>query len=180
MRMAGGLASGIFLILAVAASSALAETYKWVDAKGVVTYSDTPPPSAAAKPKVIEERISVIPPDPSLGPAVAAMQARAERRAQAEEADYARRQQYLLQTQANEAAAGCYGNDCGIGYDAPYYYPYASAGRGFPGRAGRRHAPHVAHYRTYWDYPLYPGTTRTGGGAMHVRGASFAGRGPGR
>jgi hypothetical protein len=177
MHMAGSLSSGIVLILAMAASPALAETYKWVDAKGVVNYSSTPPPTAA-KAQLVDERISVIPSDPSIGPAIAAMQARAERRSQAEEADYARRQQYLLQAQANEAATGCYGSDCGIGYDAPYYYPYSVAGRGY--RGGRRHGPHVSPYRTYSDYPLYPGITRTGGGAMHVRGASFPGRGPGR
>jgi Domain of unknown function (DUF4124) len=176
--------SALLLVLAMSATPVLAETYKWVDAKGVVTYSDTPPPSMAAKTKVIEERISVIPPDPSLGPAVAAMQARAERRAQAEEADYARRQQYMLQAQANEAATGCYGGDCSIGYDAPYYYPYAVAGRGY--RGGRRHAPYASHYEdlpTYSDLPRYPGTRvadRPGGRVMHARGASFAGRGPGR
>jgi len=167
----------MLLVLAMAAAPVLAETYKWVDAKGVVNYSSTPPP-AAVKAQVVGERISVLPPDPLLGPAVAAMQARAERRAKDEEADYARRQQYLLQAQANDAAAGCYGGDCGVGYDAPYYYPYAVAGRGY--RGGRRHGPHVTPYRSYWDYPVYPGITRTGGSATHARGAGFPGRGPGR
>jgi hypothetical protein len=173
----------MLLVLAMAATPALAETYKWVDAKGVVTYSDTPPPASATA-QVVGDRISVLPPDPSLGPAVAAMEARAAQRAQNEEADYARRQQYLLQAQANEAAAGCYGNDCGSGYDAPYYYPYAAAGRGY--RGGRRHARYVSHYEdlpTYADLPRYPGTRaayRPGGRVMHTRSASFAGRGPGR
>lgn len=163
-------------MLAIAASPVLAETYKWVDAKGVVTYSDTPPP-ASAKAQVVGERISVLPPDPLLAPAVAAMEARAAQRAQYEEADYARRQQFLLQAQASESAAGCYGSDCGIGYDAPIYYPYASAGWGYRARAGRRHPPHVSPYRNYWDYPVYPAAYRPGGGVVHARGATHSGRG---
>ena len=107
MSMVGNRAPAIVLILAMAASPALAETYKWVDAKGVVTYSDTPPPSMAAKPQVVEERVSVIPPDPTIGPAIAAMQARAERRAQFEEADYLQRQRYMLEAQATYAATAC-------------------------------------------------------------------------
>jgi len=147
-------------MLAMAAPPVLAETYKWVDAKGVVNYSSTPPP-ASAKAQVVGERISVLPPDPLLAPAIAAMEARAAQRAQYEEAEYARRQQFLLQAQANEAAAGCYGSDCGGGYDAPYYYPYAATGAGYRGRAGRRHAPYVSHYEdlpNYSDLPSYPGT----------------------
>lgn len=160
----------------MAAAPAFADTYKWVDAKGVVNYSSTPPP-ASAKAQVVGERISVLPPDPSLGPAVAAMEARAAQRAQYEEADYARRQQFLLQAQASESAAGCYGSDCGIGYDAPIYYPYAGAGWAYRARAGRRHAPNVAHYRTYWDFPVYPAAYRPGAGTSFPRAGTPAGRG---
>lgn len=179
MSMVGSRAPAIVLILAMAASPALAETYKWVDAKGVVTYSDTPPPSMAAKPKVVEERISVIAPDPSLVPAVAAMQARAERRAQFEEADYLQRQRYMLEAQANYAATTCpYGTICDAGYAAPAYYPYAYAGWGYLTGAGRRgHRPHVSPYRNYWDYPVYPAAYRPGAGAVHTRGATHSGRG---
>ena len=165
----------------MAASPALAETYKWVDAKGVVTYSDTPPPSMAAKPKVVEERISVIPPDPTLGPAVAAMQSRAERRAKFEEADYLQRQRYMREAQANDAATTCpYGTICDVGYAAPAYYPEAVAGWGAIARPGRRHPPHVPHvspYRNYWDYPVYPAAYRPGAGAAPARGAMHSGRG---
>lgn len=192
--MVGRRFPAIALILAMAAPPVLAETYKWVDAKGVVNYSSSPPP-ASAKAQVVGERISVLPPDPSLGPAVAAMQARAERRAKDEEADFARRQQYQLQVQANQAAADCsygaygaYGGNCGFGYDAPLYYPYAVAGSGYRARAGRRHAPYVSHYEdlpNYSDLPSYPGTraayqpggrTVYGAGAMQARGATFQGR----
>ena len=35
-----------------------AETYKWVDERGVVNYSNTPPPAAARAAKPIAERVS--------------------------------------------------------------------------------------------------------------------------
>jgi len=177
--MTGRFSPGIVLVLAMAAAPALAETYKWVDAKGAVTYSDTPPPSTAAKQKVVEERISVIPPDPTMGPAVAAMQARAERRAKDEEADYARRQQYMMQAQASYAATTCpYGTICDGGYDAPGYYPYGYGygygygGRGYGFSNARRFGPHVTPYRASFR----PGT---GAGGMHAGGAMRSGGGRG-
>ena len=169
MPMVGYRASAIVLILAMAASPVLAGTYKWIDAKGVVNYSDNPPASAVAKPQLVEERISVIPSDPSIGPAVAAMQARAERRAQYEEADYALRQRYMLEAQANSAAAICpYGSNCDVGYAAPAYYPYAYGGWGYLTGAGRRFSPQVMHHRASF---------RPGAGFSPGRGAPPAGRG---
>ena len=53
------------------ASAAHAETYKWVDEKGVVNYSNTPPPAAAKAPQAIAERVSTYETDPSLRQAVA-------------------------------------------------------------------------------------------------------------
>ena len=61
-----------FLVLSfVLASAAHAETYKWVDDKGVVNYSNTPPPAAAKAPQAIAERVSTYETDPSLRQAVA-------------------------------------------------------------------------------------------------------------
>ena len=52
------------LLLAPAAN---AETYKWVDERGVVNYSNTPPPAAAkAAARAIPERVSTYEPDPSM------------------------------------------------------------------------------------------------------------------
>lgn len=167
MHMVGSRSPAIVLIVAMAASPVLAETYKWVDAKGVVNYSSSPPPTAA-KPQVVEERVSVIPSDPSIGPAVAAMQARAERRAQYEEADYLLRQRYMLEAQANYAATTCpYGSICDTRYAAPAYYPYGYGGWGYLAGAARRHPPHVSHYRASY---------RPGGGTPHVRAATPSGR----
>jgi Domain of unknown function (DUF4124) len=166
--MAGIRLSAIALSLAMAASPVAAETYKWVDAKGVVTYSDSPPPLTAKKPQVVEERISVIPPDPAFGPAVEAMRARALQRAQYEEADFARRQQYMLEAQASYAAAG-------DGY--PAYYPYYGyGGWGYAvGGGARRFSPRVAHYRT----PIRPYSSLPSYSSLPTYGTSAAGARPG-
>ena len=158
----------IILILAAAALPALADTYKWVDEKGVVNYSNKPPPAAAAKQKVVEERISVIAPDPSIGPAITAMEARAARRAQYEEADFLQRQRYLLAAQASYGDSSCsYGSNCGMGYDEPVYYPYGYPGV-FSAHSVRRFAPAGMHHHQRASFP-------SGG-----RGAMRAGRGPSR
>ena len=65
-----------------------AETYKWVDDKGVTNYSNAPPPSAksAKALKTVEERISVYQHDPNLG-----RLADIHRRLELMEADYRQR-----------------------------------------------------------------------------------------
>ena len=70
------------------------ETYKWVDEKGVVNYSTTPPPAKkGSKPEVVEDRISVVPVDPDLERQGEAMRKREERRAKEEQAESQRRRQ---------------------------------------------------------------------------------------
>jgi hypothetical protein len=46
--------------------AARAETYKWVDERGVVNYSNTPPPATAKATQGIADRISIIESDPAL------------------------------------------------------------------------------------------------------------------
>lgn len=48
------------------ASAAHAETYKWVDEKGVVNYSNTPPPAAIKAAQTVAERVSTYETDPML------------------------------------------------------------------------------------------------------------------
>lgn len=48
------------------APAAHAETYKWVDERGVVNYSNTPPPAAAKATQGITDRLSIIESDHSL------------------------------------------------------------------------------------------------------------------
>ncbi|OAI51932.1 hypothetical protein AYO46_00995 [Betaproteobacteria bacterium SCGC AG-212-J23] len=56
----------LFSLPFLLASVARAETYKWVDDKGVVNYSNTPPPGAAKSVKPIADRVSTYEPDPSM------------------------------------------------------------------------------------------------------------------
>jgi hypothetical protein len=169
--------SAIALLLALAAAPAAAETYKWVDAKGVVTYSDTPPPSTAAKPQVVAERVSVMPPDPMFTAAAAALEARLARRAQYEEADYALRQRYMLEAQLTQmnyaAAADAYA-------EAAYAAYYGYGGWGYVGNA-RRFGPKVTHYRApirpYNSLPSYSDLPSYGAPRAGARAGAPAGRG---
>ena len=98
------------LILALAALPAQAETYKWVDDKGQINYSNAPPPSVAGKAQLVEEQISVMGMDP-------AVRAYAERRfayrEQQEELDWQQRQR----TMTMQTASPSYGSD----YESSYY-----------------------------------------------------------
>jgi hypothetical protein len=53
-------------LLALHAAAAAAQTYKWVDERGVVNYSNTPPPSLRDVVQPVEERVSTVPSDPQL------------------------------------------------------------------------------------------------------------------
>jgi hypothetical protein len=127
------------LLLAAALAVSLplhAETYKWVDEKGVTNYSSSPP-AAAAKAKVIEERVSVMPADPSLQTAVADMRAQALRRQEYVEQEYLQRQRLSVEkAMLAMVIPECpYRSECGDGY-IPYAYPgYAYAA--YPGSYGR-------------------------------------------
>ena len=48
------------------ASAAHAETYKWVDDKGVVNYSNTPPAKGAKAAQTVADRVSTYETDPML------------------------------------------------------------------------------------------------------------------
>ncbi len=117
-----------FAILLCAALPAGAETYKWVDAKGVTNYSSTPPPGTA-KAQVIEERVSVVPTEPSLAPAIAEMRAQAARRAEYVELAWLQRQRLMAEQPSGPTVGDCpYRADCSEAYFPlvyPYGYPYA-------------------------------------------------------
>jgi hypothetical protein len=108
------------LILALAALPALEETYKWIDEKGQVNYSNTPPAHVAGKAQVIEDRVSVMGMDPGV-------RSWAERhftqQAYADEQDWQRRQQSMAAQQSYYAQpTSSYGSD--YGYSYPYYGSY--------------------------------------------------------
>jgi hypothetical protein len=119
-----------------------AETYKWVDEKGVVNYSNTQPPSAAKKVQPVADRISTYDAEPSLQRAIAYGPSPYELMAQQE---WLQRQQLMATAQHQQAArtAQPY-SDYAYGY--PYYYgPVLAAGVTRAPRASR--PPHVAHHR---------------------------------
>ena len=88
--------------LALSVPLAHADTYKWVDAKGVVNYSNTPPPSAA-RAQPVEDRISVYTADAPLNRA-----AEVNRRLDAMEAEWLQRQWLMAMSAAPAAPAPDY------------------------------------------------------------------------
>jgi uncharacterized protein DUF4124 len=132
------------LLLAVALTlipAVHAETYKWVDEKGVVNYSNTPPSSAAKKIQPVADRISTYDADPSLQRAIANGPSPYELMAQRE---WLQRQQLMATAQSQQAAHAASYNDYAYGY--PYSYGPVFATR--ITRATRTpRPPHVAHRR---------------------------------
>jgi hypothetical protein len=114
----------LLLACAAAAPLAQAETYKWVDEKGVTNYSNTPPPAGKARSAVqaVEERISVYPSEPIVSPNAAPA---VYQRLQAIEAEWLQRQRLMATAAAYPPAtpSGCpspYRGDCV--YDGLYPY----------------------------------------------------------
>lgn len=125
------------LLLVLVAHPLQAETYKWVDAKGVTNYSSTPP-AGAARAKVIEERVSVMPADPSLASAVADLRAAAMRRQEYVEIEYLQRAKLAVEKDmlAMTIPDCPYRADCDGGYfpaSYPYYYGPQQVLRAPPG-----------------------------------------------
>lgn len=137
-----------------AACPAGAQMYKWVDDKGTVQYSNTPPPDTAQKKvAVVAERLSVYTPDPELNHALSAEGRREAKAAslgrQLESERLAHRTpppQAETQARRNAAYERCLANrrvDCeairsGAGGEATYGYTgyygpqYVIGSRGYP------------------------------------------------
>src|SRR3954449_5510924 len=113
----------------LAALPAAAETYKWVDAKGVVNYSNTPPASAKpAKTVQVEERLSTYESDPALKQAAAASAARSMQSQMSADAEWLQRQRLMALKDSYAYPADDY-------YGASYYPGYYGAG--YYGPVGR-------------------------------------------
>ena len=97
----------LVLIALLVAPLAQAETYKWVDEKGVVNYSNTPPPNAANA-ATVPDRISNYAPDPSITQAIDV-----NRRLDMAETEWLQRQWLMAMKQAPAPAADY----------PPAYYP---------------------------------------------------------
>lgn len=142
----------IALAFALAVLPARAETYKWIDSKGQVNYSNAPPPSALQLMQLVEERISVVGEDPSTRDAVARMEARLEQQRQYEAQDWLQRQRAMVLQRGTPTMDCGYGGYCGDSY-APSYYsspqflpayysPYSNRGLVFTTFVARRVQPH--------------------------------------
>ncbi len=140
----------VLLLVSAAASPLRAETFRWVDEKGVVNYSNSPPPAGHARQGVatVEDRVSTYESDPALREPAA--RAAAPDNA---ELEWLQRQKYMMQAKLLEdsaaaSAAGCSDRAINCGADAwlPGYAlapvvvvrPAHRHARGHEGR--RRHA----------------------------------------
>jgi hypothetical protein len=83
----------MFVLAITAMAPVYAQTYKWVDERGVVNYSNVPPPTRPATALPIEDRVSVVARDPNLAAAAAASQAQSARQAQYAHQEWLARQQ---------------------------------------------------------------------------------------
>ena len=90
----------VFLLATIAMAPLHAQTYKWVDARGVVNYSNVPPPARPVQATPIEDRLSVVTRDPNLAAATAAAQEQSARQAQYAHQEWLARQQGMMQEKA--------------------------------------------------------------------------------
>jgi hypothetical protein len=146
----------LLLLVMVVAGSAHAETYKWVDDKGRVNYSNTPPPSAgkAKQIRAVEERVSVYQTDPEYE---RYLRQRAAQIDAAREAEWQERRRYLVAAQAAYPPAD---------YNQASYYPdYYGYAYGYIVGGGQRHRVmhHVAHHVPH-AAPRSGGSRGFGGG----------------
>ena len=112
-----GMRRSALLLLVLLAPVAQAQTYKWVDERGVVNYSNKPPPTAA-KAQPVEDRISVYASEPLL-----AQGAAVDRRLAALDAEWLQRQRLMAYAAAATPAAPVY-DDYRMGsYYGPYIVP---------------------------------------------------------
>jgi hypothetical protein len=117
-----------------------AETYKWVDEKGVTNYSNHPPAAAKAKAvQQVEERISYYETDPGLKAAAARPSLPSH-----SDAEWLQRQQIMAMRASYVECSWPY-NTAGCGYDlySGAYYPVVVGARRAvfrPGFTSARHA----------------------------------------
>lgn len=116
----------LFLLATTAMAPVHAQTYKWVDARGVVNYSNVPPPARPVQATPIEDRVSVVARDPNLAAASAAAQEQSARQAEYAHQEWLARQQGMMQEKAVAAM-----------YPPPADYAPSYFGYGVPIVAGR-------------------------------------------
>jgi len=144
------------VVLLLVARPLCAETYKWVDEKGVTNYSSSPPANArlAEKTQVVEERLSVYTPDPGL---LRAIQVRPPMSAPMPYAPAGAYERYAVATQAMyddclaQRRVDCNGGSYPYGGYFPYMPVFVVVGH------VRRPPPvPVPHVRTPSRAPSFP------------------------
>src|SRR3954447_16417993 len=120
MRLTPALLATV-IVLGLGTSAAGAQTFKWLDERGVINYSDAPPPGVAAKAaktQTIDERGSTYETDPTLK----ALSARGPSYYEEQlEREWAQRQRLMAMNNAAGAAGAVpcdapYRGECGDGY----------------------------------------------------------------
>jgi hypothetical protein len=119
--MIGAMRVLLFVLATTAMAPLHAQTYKWVDERGVVNYSNVKPPTRPAQALPIEDRVSVVAPDPNLAAAAAAAQAQSARQAEYAHQEWLARQQGMMQAQA---LAAMYAPP--VDYVPSYWYGYGA------------------------------------------------------
>jgi len=123
------------LVACLAAAPAAAQTYKWVDAKGVVSYSNRPPAEASRYAQPVAERISVYEADRELERAAARLAYR-ERIA---EQEWLQRQRLMHEAELVKATLATPVEEPVV-YSYPLYYRPVASGR-MHGMHGKNRAP---------------------------------------
>jgi hypothetical protein len=107
----------LLALLVAAAPLAQAETYKWVDERGVINYSNSPPPESAKGSiplQPVPDRVSTYQTDPATSQSIEVY-----RRLDANQQEWLQRQQLMAFQQAQAAA-----QPVATDYYAPYGYFY--------------------------------------------------------
>jgi hypothetical protein len=139
------------LLLILAAMCAHAETYRWVDEKGRVNYSNTPPPSAgkAKQVRAVEDRVSTYQTDPAYEQY---LRQRAAQITAAQEAAWLERQRQLAAAQAAyppdyyQSSYSSYPDYYYSGYVYPVAYAVAGARRNQVMHHTGSSRAHVSHH----------------------------------
>jgi hypothetical protein len=138
----------LLALLLLLAPAAHAQTFKWVDERGVVNYSNTPPPSVGAAPQPIAERVSTYEPDP-VWRRVAAYSTPTPYEAMQQQ-EWLQRQRLMAEAQNLEKALAAAPPVDDFVYSYPLYrsaygYPYGQ-GRASVKRSSFKRGPQVEHH----------------------------------
>ena len=156
------------LALAVLPARAETETYKWIDARGQVHYSNAPPPSAFELLQIVEQRISVSGPDPATREALARMEAALEQRRQVEAQEWLQRQRAMA---VDCGYGGCGGSPAPSYTSSPQFLPNYYGGWVYNAVAPR----HVYAHMSRPGSASYSRPTQYAGSASHARPTPHAG-----